>query len=262
MHPLSNALVMIDEFLFGPSDPPGPVESDRWRLRAAVILNKTGGIISLTQLLPYVDFPPRNQEITHPSLEIVSHFRGKPVFESEANENVKHNSPLFCFRELSESVTEIDFMLSCSQNSINADSDYISGNSLPHLCRSTSSSNLQRKTGTLPSYLVEQNYRFTNLTQYQFCSCVFISIMNYIGVAWAKSLVRDEMVVREISFPLIMSALNVVFSCLHLYSLFFLIVPVLRFIFYFVLNIRINKNNKRRYYIASNLNSGQAVSSN
>ena len=246
----SDTLVIIDEFLFGPSYTPGPTETERWKLRAAVILNKTGGIVSLSELLPYVDEPPKSIHITHSSLSIVSHFRGKPLLNRNAQEDGGSANELFCFRELSESVSEIDSILN---DCVMPTHDFTSRSVLPQLYRSTSTPNIQSKTSALPLFLVQQTYNFTNLTQSQFYSCVFVAIMNYFGIIWGKSLLEEEMILNKFSFPLFITSLHVIFLCLHVYSVFFLFMPVLRFLVYSLLNARINNKNHRRSSIANEL---------
>ena len=86
-HCCSDVLSIIDEFLFGPSSSsPGPTTTNKWRLRAAAILNHSEGSVTLEQLLPYVDDPPASissNGSSLASLSIVSHFRGVPVVATD-----------------------------------------------------------------------------------------------------------------------------------------------------------------------------------
>ena len=53
------------EFLFGPNSPPAPTEEEKWKLRGAIIVNKSlsqEGSLSLRELAPFVDSPPSNWE--------------------------------------------------------------------------------------------------------------------------------------------------------------------------------------------------------
>ncbi|GAX23620.1 hypothetical protein FisN_12Hh192 [Fistulifera solaris] len=84
------------EFLFGPDPPPPHERSAAWRLRAAVILNgsrkQKDESVSLADLTPYVDYPPRSSEqsaqLVEQTIMIVAHFNGIPKEASDATDKL------------------------------------------------------------------------------------------------------------------------------------------------------------------------------
>lgn len=266
-HCCSDVLSIIDEFLFGPSSSsPGPTTTNKWRLRAAAILNHSEGSVTLEQLLPYVDDPPASissNGSSLASLSIVSHFRGVPVVatdrgggESSADSS-KAGKSQFRFAELLMEGTEIESSI------LNKDIDLSSierdnanaGACVPLLYKDPDRSDRYVRQGdVVPSCLIEGQYVLTNMTRSHFMGCVGLALGNYFGVVWIREYFSaDGDTAFSLSYPAILTILQYLFSVLALYAKFFLMLPLLRLFFIMLVNVGIDRRNMRRKTLAREL---------
>lgn len=186
------------EFLFGPTPfhPPG-VEANKWKLRAAVIVetsSRGGGGINLCQLAPYADEPPANTEnsaqIIQQGLLQVAFLNGVPKEETEEatatassdTNNTNKSLAVFVFPELvAESATVLRYDP--------PPEDAYDGSCLHMLYAQP---NLQggrrtsprRAAADLPSFWKEPYYHFTKLSSAQFMYCLGLGLLNALGVYW------------------------------------------------------------------------------
>jgi len=180
------------EFLFGPTPfVPGPTESEKWKLRGAVIVQhsseNTGSGISLEEMSPYVDSPPKSLDqhtsIVSEGLLIVSHFNGRPVATptDAVAEPTSPSKARFVFPEL---LAESSAVIKYEEPPDPDDGSW------EYLCYSgdaaAQSSRTSGKMSELPSSLQEQRYLLTKLEKKQFQQCVILGILNFIGVIWLR----------------------------------------------------------------------------
>ena len=245
-------LAIVDEFLFGPSKTPGPDASERWKLRAAVILNRPSSIISLEDLLPFVDNPPRaGSSITYASLSIVSYFRGKPATNVPDQISDKSSTnELFRFDELSMEADEITSIFNeTKQFTIALESDK---NCIPSLYKQARKYVIDMG---LPEFMIERKYCFTKLDQMIFYKCAFVAVMNFLGILWIQGYLNGTELgeTLELSYPALATLMSILLKILSAYAKFFILFPLFRFVLITLMNIAIVNRNRIRMAIAAEL---------
>jgi hypothetical protein len=240
------------EFLFGPSPfVATPSTEDIWKLRAAFIIQESAknphGGVSIEALAPFVDSPPENVDdstiIMSQALLIVSFFNGVPVKdEQECNPDdmtTELRQSKFVFPELMAESTVVPFY----DHRTDADDGTLSSILFTTAERYNTSS---RRQAALPSYLIEENYKFSKLTRQQFLHCILLGSLNLIGVFWFGQSISAGGVLNVSGSPLEMPLRKVLYPVLRFYALLFFSIPAGRLIFILVLNSMRKQRNVRR----------------
>ncbi|GAX15114.1 hypothetical protein FisN_12Lh192 [Fistulifera solaris] len=231
------------EFLFGP-DPPQPEDpSAVWRLRVAVILSgprkHKEGSVSLADLTPYVDYPPRNSQQSAQLIEqtilIVAHFNGVPKEACDSTERLLDAE--FLFPEL---IVESD--LGPYQQTVWEDDETFSA----FLYRKDGAS--RQVSDSVPDYWHEERYKFSRLTATQLIHCVTLGFLNFFGVQWLRQWTNESGLITT-SFA-VGYVLAFIFPILHIYAMVFLAIPAIRMGILLILNRKRNERNRRRQSLA------------
>ena len=236
-------LSMAVEFLFGPIPfAPGPTEMEKWKLRAAVIMEQASsndGSVTLANLSPYVDDPPDSLaddvKIQTGGLTIVTHFHGIP---KPTEDNDKH----FLFPELLA-----ESMHATTYEEV-PDSDNDSWQALLYVPDIV----LWSPTGRLPSSLQERRYRLTMLGSKQFVTCITVGSLNLIGVWWlALSLYPGGVLNDFIRNVTVVGVLQrTIVPVLQFYSVLFFALPVGRLAVILGFNSTREARNRKRADLA------------
>ena len=267
------------EFLFGSTIPSGPSEADKWRLRNAVIVqkstttirtpnNSTNQPISLEELMPYSDCPPKSFEdksnIVSEGLLIVSHFNGRPATldgDTSSKKNESSSQALFHFPELiSEGSMSTRYNDNLRNWSLQEDNNqsvlfdgifYLKDNSNSNNNQSPRSGSSRLVGVELPSYLCEERQVFSRLASKQFFHCLLIAVLNFLGVVWfAQSLNPGG--ILDASLGNFGAALKwSLIPILQFYSKLFFTIPVLRLIYILGWNQLCKRRNQRRKHLAT-----------
>jgi hypothetical protein len=263
-------LSSLVEFLFGTTLSPGPSEADRWRLRGAVIVekassntnNRTTTAISLQELAPYADSPPKSLEddfqVTREGLAVVAHFNGVPSSADSPGTNVVPSKALFDFPEL----------IAEGSASVRYDDPRIweQGHVMPETHRSwenffysdesntsTTTSSSHRKT-SVPRFLYERPQPFSLLTRDQFLHCLLMAVLNFIGVVWFGQSVELGGILHDYLNPGVGNALrSILIPILWFYARLFLAIPLSRLVYLWIWNEQCHRRNQRRSEIAKAL---------
>ena len=191
------------EFLFGPSDDEGGNTSttsrrdlERWKFRASIIIalssSSGGNGVSLRELLPYVDNPPKSADdasAMSEAMKIVTYFNGKPVDCDSGSGNCMEAR--FCFPEL---MAEMNHDINATaQKLFSLGSSEFAGSSsdissiLYKEDEDTSYSITSSSSDGTPLYLYERTFVLTGLSKEQFGQCVFLGLLNFVGVVWIQN---------------------------------------------------------------------------
>ena len=258
--PFRGLLSVSVEFLFGPTPfVPGPTESEKHKLRAAVIVQhcseKAGQGISLQDLSPYIDSPPASLQhetaIVSEGLVVVSHFNGKPAEVADLSSH-EPSKACFVFPELlAESASVIkyeeppDFDDGSWEYLCYAGNDaQLSSQATTSGGRTTGGSNME-----LPSSLQESRYVLTRLEKKQFQQCVVLGILNFIGVYWLQQSLEPEGVLDLQNMAGTFAAAFLqkgLVPILRFYSILFFVLPLARLILILGLNTIRGRRNRRR----------------
>jgi hypothetical protein len=271
-------LSVAAEFLFGPTPfSPGPTSAERWRIRARVIVDKSGrGPVSLADLSPFVDDPP-SSILDHPAvvgrgLVLVSHFRGIPSLSTTTSSGTaaEEGSPqsTFVFPELLAESSFLSGSLSSAYKSDTIEATWTTNllydahsNESSTALPSTSTRSLPQSSATkVPSFLVERQYQLTRLTQRQFVVCTILVAINALGVLWLRQSVCGGGLLQGVQNPM-RSALGcglcrIVVPVLHFYSIVFVALPLARLALVALWNVQIQRRNRRRRSLAQELARG------
>jgi hypothetical protein len=242
------------EFLFGPNAPSGPSEEERWKLRGAVIADKSisrnNGPISLQEFAPFVDSPPSSWDdttrIVSEGLLIVAHFNGKPA--GRALDEIKDLSKAsFDFPEL---LAESRFATHYSgREGSNEDTD------LFYINESSTTLTPPRNTTdryTLPQFLYEERKMLTKLTAKQFYHCLFVAVLNLIGVIWfAQALEIGGILEQSLGSSLVTALKRGLIPVLLFYSKLFFSIPTVRLLYILGWNRFCKNRNHRRRELAT-----------
>jgi len=251
--PFPGLLSIAVEFLFGSPFLPEPSEQDRWRIRALLIASRSNGIISIQELLPYVDYPPRSLEeegtSVSSSVSIIAHFNGVPQ-----TLNGNQTEAMFCFPEL---VSEAECGLPSPNKSVLDETEDSSWKSLFCKVNSNCSSLPLRTRGDyIPEFLRERKYTLTKLQPNHFFICIFLGIMNYLGIQWLSYIISTNNI-PELSNSFVRLGLGLGVAFLRFYSKLFLFLPTCRLLVILVLNERIERRNNSRRNIANDLSNAK-----
>eukprot|EP00526_Cylindrotheca_closterium_P008816 CAMPEP_0113606984 /NCGR_PEP_ID=MMETSP0017_2-20120614/3145_1 /TAXON_ID=2856 /ORGANISM="Cylindrotheca closterium" /LENGTH=514 /DNA_ID=CAMNT_0000515563 /DNA_START=166 /DNA_END=1707 /DNA_ORIENTATION=+ /assembly_acc=CAM_ASM_000147 len=219
------------EFLFGPNSNPGPTEEEKWKLRGAIIVDKSlsrNGSLSLRELAPFVDSPPSNWEnkrqIISEGLLIVTHFNGRP---SRGSKDEDLSTAAFDFPELVSESRYSTHYSGPGQEELTA----LEQKSLFFVTEKTISSSNRDELNPLPEFLYEEYKSLTKLTRKQFFHCFAVALLNLIGVIWfAQSLepggILDQSL-GQVSSTLRWSLIPI----LLFYAKFFFSIPAMRLVY-------------------------------
>lgn len=189
------------EFLFGPSDSSTVSRRDleKWKFRASIIIalssaNSSTGV-SLRELLPYVDNPPKSVEdasAMSEALKIVTYFNGRPLDCDNGSDNSNCMEARFCFPEL---MAEMDHdMNSTSQKLFSlGNSEFAPSSSDTNISsilykedEDTSMSTASSASDGIPLYLFERPFVLTDLSRDKFGQCAILGLLNFFGVIWIQ----------------------------------------------------------------------------
>jgi len=281
------------EFLFGPSDDNGDGNTttsttsrrdlERWKFRASILIalssSSGGNGVSLRELLPYVDNPPKSADdasALSEAMKIVTYFNGKPV-DCDSGSSGDCMEARFCFPELMAEMThDINattqklFSLGSSEFAPSSSSDmnpsvlYKEDEDTSSFITSSSSSD------GIPLYLYERPFVLTQLSRQQFGQCVLLGLLNYFGVIWIQNALSSggllELPVvaaatvtaasgssrrrkRQGSDTFIAAASFLIlglFKILRFYAGLFFLIPLSRLVIILLRNILVRKRNERR----------------
>ena len=257
------------EYLFGPTPfQPGPDEADVWKLRAAAIVqisadnaagvNATPGV-SLHQLSAYMDYPPASLEdsatIMKEGLLMVSHFNGVPASDAASTDTAAHKAR-FLFPEL---LAESQYATRYDESLQNEDDDEATRTWGAFLCARNQPNTLTRtpmRTGdsaTVPTYLREKLFKFTELASDQFTYCVFLGILNLVGVIWLRSSLNPPNGILQIQDGTWLATIikHGLMKVLYFYAILFFALPAGRLLLIVSFNSRRTKRNRQRKELAS-----------
>jgi hypothetical protein len=260
------------EFLFGPTPfMPGPSDYFKWKLREQFIirtLSQQEGAINLLQLIPFVNHPPATLDGTQmrsECLDIVTHFNGIPFMrDSQDLEDIPNMQFIFPELMLSESEnlmddndttlnwcsddlsskpkegSQISFLYSSQESIFLTEGHTLGGSGL-------SNQHSQDGNSAIPKYLYEKHHVLTKLTKSHFQKCIFLNIMNYIGLVMLWKSIHDGGVLEiqdrnSIKYTFVKSMLLM----LDFYAKLFFCLPIFRMIIILVLNRNIDIRNARR----------------
>jgi len=243
-------LKLIMEFLFGPNDQFDSNWEQNNKLRAQVICHwlHERGFITLEQLLPYSDDPPKNIENVSSAILIVAHFSGAPYLLDGHNKNNQGvHQHAFFFPELVHSTENTKKSTYFDQPSpeIIWESIFYKSPSSAQTSKQTSSA----QTSKLPSSLVEPYQVLTHLTRDQFLTCLGLGIVNLFGMHW---LVQSEMLAGLVNYPIAHKLSTGLVSLLALYSKLYFVVFLFRLLVVVIYNrFWVYEKNKRRIRLAN-----------
>lgn len=192
------------EFLFGPSSDEAGIKStlsrrdlERWKFRASIIIalssSSGGNGVSLRELLPFVDNPPKSADdasAMSEAMKIVTYFNGKPVDCDSGNGNDCMQAR-FCFPELMAEMNHdinstAQKLFSLGSSEFAASSSNMSSILYKEDEDNSYSIASSSSEGT-PLYLCERPFVLTELSRQQFGQCVFLGLLNFVGVIWIQN---------------------------------------------------------------------------
>jgi len=273
------------EFLFGPSDDEGGNTSntsrrdlERWKFRASIIIalssSSGGNGVSLRELLPYVDNPPKSADdasAMSEAMKIVTYFNGKPVDSDSGSGNCMEAR--FCFPEL---MAEMNHDINATaQKLFSLGSSEFAGSSsdmssiLYKEDEDTSYSITSSSSDGTPLYLYEPFFVLTELSRQQFGQCVFLGLLNFVGVVWIQNALSPGGLLqlpvaaaaatavsgssrqrkRQGSDTLIVAASFLIlglFKILRFYAGLFFAIPLSRLVIILLRNYGVQRRNERR----------------
>ena len=270
-------LSVVVEFLFGPSPfSPGPMESERWKLRVAVIIALSSKAshrgVSLEELAPYSDNPPASLEdvssIVSEGLRVVSHFNGVPVLEGDTSSRSTTNGKArFIFPELMAETSSGIINPTMTLNSFShvypdlspltwetmiyaKDSSFLLGGSASSRDHPSTTRN---GLNACPDQLYEKYHVLTKLQSKQFGQVLLLGSLNFIGIFWLRqSIGRGGLL--EISNRRLYATADGILAVLYFYAKLFFALPLARLVvFVLCCNIFVRRRNERRAGVASEL---------
>lgn len=269
-------LSVVVEFLFGPSSfSPGPTESERWKLRGAVIIDLSSKAsrrgVSLEELAPYSDNPPASLEdislVVSEGLRVVSHFNGVPVLEGDAttcSRSTTNGKARFLFPEL---MAEASTTTSTTVNSFSHLYPDLSPSTWEHMLYAKDSPfalggnasddqrlSLRDGLNACPDQLYEKYFVLTKLQSKQFGQCCLLGLLNFIGIFWLRqSIGRDGLL--EISNRALYTTADGILAVLYFYAKLFFALPLARLVVFVVCYnyCFVRRRNERRAGVAGEL---------
>jgi hypothetical protein len=241
------------EFLFGTTPfYPGPSESDRWKLRADVLVqlasaNGAEGL-PLDELAPYVDSPPASLDdsasIIAQGLMVVMHFNGTPTNGQDDESATKSR---FLFPELMAESSVVGRY----EAPLDDDDTWAS-----LLYAKESDLSPRPKSLDTPPTLKEAYYKFTTLSLHQLVHCTLLGCLNLIGVLWLGQVISKGGILEvQDSNPLAGFLRKGLMPILRFYAVLFFGLPGGRLLLILVLNYIRRKRNLRRENLARVLKS-------
>jgi len=276
------------EFLFGPSDDEdGNTTSatsrrdlERWKYRASIIIalssSSGGNGVSLRELLPYVDSPPKSADdasALSEVMKIVTYFNGKPVDCDNGSSDCMEAR--FCFPELMaemnhdiNATTQKLFSLGSSEFAPSSSDIYVSV-LYNEDDADSSSSTISASSGGIPLYLYERPFVLTGLSRQQFGQCVLLGLLNYFGVIWIQNALSPGGLLQ---LPVVAAAVTSasgssrrrkrqgndafiaaasflilgLFKILRFYAGLFFLIPLTRLVVILLRNYGVRRRNERR----------------
>lgn len=275
------------EFLFGPSDDESCNNKlttsrrvlERWKFRASIIIalssSSGGNGVSLRELLPHVDNPPKSADdasAMSEAMKIVTYFNGKPVDCDNGSSNMDAR---FCFPELMaemnhdiNATTQRLFSLGSSEFA-GSSSDMNISSILYKEEEDTNYSIASSSSNGTPLFLYERPFVLTELSRQQFGQCVFLGLLNFVGVIWIQNALSpggllqlpvaaaaaaaasgssrrskrqgNDKLLAAVSF-LILG----LFKILRFYAGLFFAIPLCRLVIILLRNYGVQKRNERR----------------
>ena len=256
-------LSVVVEFLFGPNPfSPGPTESDRWKLRGAVIVslssqpNRESGV-SLEELAPYSDSPPASLEdsasVVSEGLRIVSHFNGVPVLTAADGKSTANEKARFIFPELMAEASTGMSMNAFSHlypdlSPLSWENMLFAKDTLTFAPRSQ-----EAVHDACPDQLYEKYYVLSKLQSKQFGQCCLLGSLNFIGIVWLRqSIGRDGLL--QISNRTLYVIADGILAVLYFYAKLFFALPLARLVVFVVCcNYFVRRRNERRTIVAKAL---------
>ena len=256
-------LSVVVEFLFGPNPfSPGPTESDRWKLRGAVIVslssqpNRESGV-SLEELAPYSDSPPASLEdsdaVVSEGLRVVSHFNGVPVLTAANGKSMTNGKARFIFPELMAEASTGMSMNAYSHlypdlSPLSWDNMLFAKDTLTFAPRSQEAFH-----DACPDQLYEKYYVLSKLQSKQFGQCCLLGSLNFIGIIWLRqSIGRGGLL--EISNRTLYVIADGVLAVLYFYAKLFFALPLARLVVFVICcNYFVRRRNERRTIFAKAL---------
>ncbi|KAL7549970.1 hypothetical protein ACHAWF_013228 [Thalassiosira exigua] len=282
--PRRGLLSVAVEFLFGPDDDdsisgeggtlPPRKELEKWKYRASIVVARSssspGEGVSLRELLPYADDPPRSAEdpaASREALRIATHFNGKPAGGGAggADESVSAADARFCFPEL---VAEADCRRLLEDLGSSAfappTSDGVDGTAVASILYKDDDEERYRDFGSsvvddgdgIPGYLYERPRVLTELPRRQFGQCVLLGLLNLAGIVWVRNAVAPGGILElsgPRSGPLAVFASTMarkLLDALRFYAGLFFVLPLVRLGIVLARNWRAEGRNGRRRDLA------------
>jgi hypothetical protein len=204
--------------------------------------------VTLEALAPYLDDPPASPDdtakIVAQGLGIVAHFNGIPTAAADAGVVDDPRKARFVFPEL---MAESAVVATHYEYTSTLDDDHDTWQAVLY---NTDDAQMRRTTRvaakTVPSYLKEERYRFTQLTLQQLLHCLALGTLNWLGVLWLhQSMAPGLLQLPPTSWfaALIRSGLLPV---LHFYARLFFVLPASRLLLVMALNRLRHERNQRR----------------
>jgi hypothetical protein len=246
------------EFLFGPNPFHPSSETEKRKLRAAAIVQKSteseSGGVRLVQLAPYADFPPASTQDTARILEQglleVAYFNGTPKGTVGGENESPPSSATFIFPELmAESTTVLRYE---PRRDDVSDGSFLSSlyTSRDRLARQTN----PRHSNSLPSFWKEPYYYFTQLSSAQFFYCLGLGLLNAIGVYWlGQSLLPSGALGPLVRGTLRSILVGGIVPVLRFYALLFFALPFGRLLLVVWCNRVRRRRNAQRQGLAKEL---------
>ena len=276
------------EFLFGPSDVEGgntPTTSrrdlERWKFRASILIalssSSGGNGVSLRELLPYVDSPPKSANdalAMSEAMKVVTYFNGKPVGCDRGSGNCMEAR--FCFPELmSEMKHDINatahklFSLGSSEFAHSSSDMNVSSVLYKEDEDTISNSITSSSSDGTPLYLCERPFVLTELSRQQFGQCLLLGLLNFVGVIWIQIALSPGGLLqlpvaaasaavasgssrrrkRQGSDTLVAAASFLIlglFKILRFYAGLFFAIPLSRLVIVLLRNYAVQRRNERR----------------
>lgn len=277
------------EFLFGPTPfVPGPTKEEIWKLRASYIIEQVTKqkYVALKDMAPYIDNPPNNGSIllngtttsssiiVSQCLSIVSYFNGIPTTTTQTHDEDNTDdkggvvdNPLeakFIFPELCAEASVATRYDPGEDDTDDGTWASILYSTTTHSSAGARASPTVRRVqasstslSSLPQYLKENRYKFTQLTYQQLVQCVVLGSLNLIGVVWVGQMISPGGVLDFIAtIPLWnLFFCRGLYPILRFYAVLFFMLPIGRLIVIIILNSLRKERNRRRINMLTELTS-------
>lgn len=268
-------LTSLVEFLFGPNQPMRPSEADKWRLRSAVIMEKSSGTgrngnsaVSLAELSPYADSPPESIDdefkVLTEGLVVVSYFNGVPSSQTrtadeggtDTTSKSKDAAFLFDFPELmAESHMNIryDDLVDASHES---QKDSWKNFFFMSDETGTQTTTLSSRSET-PSFLFERRKVFSSLSKQKFVHCLLVASLNLLGVLWFAQSLAPGGLLQESLGGFGHTLRSTLIPILWFYGRLFFAIPTVRLGYILAWNRSCRSRNNQREKLAGELRHSQ-----